>query len=690
MIAVATAYLSGLFFASFFTGAKSFVVPLGFFMIFLIIGISKKFSANDFAVVIVSFTVAFSTNSIYTRYVYENIVSYNGINGSFSGIITDYDVYDGDKANYIIKGKINNRRTAKISVFCDNIGADYGDGVNIENCTFSIIKGDYLFDSKSYYKSQRVFLNAEKCGNITLEKRDSHKIRNFLANYKAKIISDFRIKLGDECGGILSGMVFGEKGFIGDNLKNSLYRTGIGHVMAVSGLHISVMAFAMMSVLNFLKINKFLCFVLVNILMIAMTVMADCPVSAIRAVIMLDMSFSARLFLRQNDTFNSLAIAVLLICLENPYVIYSSGFWLSVSGTFGIGVFAPYMVKNIDDSTYFGKLLKLFLAMLCTTLAVMPVSMMYFSEISLISPFSNMLIIPLCSVCMILGMLYTVTFGLLPVLQSAGGIIKIIIFISEKISESEFCSISVKNGISAKIAVICMFGVMLVKVCLENRRITAFAVAFSVSSTFMASSFLRNAQRKIFTVAVLGSGTNAVSVVSYRGENYIFDLSGHYKSAEYAEKYVAENGIRAVDFISLEKNANALYSAYKEKFAFREVREWYTAHDISGFSGGNSVIFGTDGYLIENSRYKIRYADRTLDIVHGDSEMMISSAKGGISEKNALSVYYGNIPEKSDMICDGKSIYLDNKSNIFYQYSGMNNFIVEISDDGTFKIKNLK
>lgn len=690
MIAVATAYVSGLFFASFFTGAKNLLVALVFFLVFVVFGRLKNFSVNDFAVVAVSFAVAFSTGSIYTRCVYEKIISYDGKNGCFSGIVSDYDLYDGDKARYTLKGRINGQRTAKISVFCDNLGAEYGDMINIENCTFSIISGDYLFDSESYYKAEKIFLNAEKCGSITLEKRDSHKIRNFLADYKAKVISDFRIKLGDDCGGFLAGMVFGEKGFIGDGLKNSLYRTGIGHVMAVSGLHISIMAVAFMGIMNFLKINKFISFISTNVLMCLMTVMADCPVSAVRAVIMLDIAFSARLFRRQNDVFNSLAVAVLLICLANPCVIYSSGFWLSVSGTFGIGVFAPYMVKRLNNRTYPEKIWRAFLAMLCTTVAVTPVSMLYFDEISLISPLSNMLVVPLCAVCVVLGMVCTLTCGFAPVLKSAGGIIKIIILISEKVSGLDFACVSGGDGLSAKIAVICIVAVVMAKVCTENRRFTAFVTAFSVGFTCAVSGFQRNARREIFTTAVLGRGNNAVAVVSYKNRNYIFDLSGHYKSAEYAEKYVAENALGTVDLISLENHANALYATYAEKFAFTEVREWYTGTEISGFSGGNSVIFGSDGYKIENSGYTITYADGTLDIVFGDSEMVISSAKDGISEKNALSVYYGNIPKKAGMICDGKSIYLDKKENIFYKYSGMNNFKAEISADGTYKIKNLK
>ncbi|MDE6092172.1 MAG: ComEC/Rec2 family competence protein, partial [Ruminococcus sp.] len=344
MIGITAGYVSGLFFASFFTDLWHLLIPAGIFLAFVLIGIQNKFSVNDFAMVAISFALAFVSGEIYTHFLYNDIISYNNKEGNFSGIIEDYDSYDNDKARYILRGKINGVCTARVSFYSDELDAEYGDKVIIENCTFKKMTGDYLFDSESYYKSDRIFLTAEKADGVTVEKRNSYRIKNFLMDYRERIISDFRIVLGDDCGGFLAGMVFGEKSILDGSIKTSLYRTGIGHVMAVSGLHISVMAMFVMLILNFFRINKFVSFGLVNIFMLFMVTMANSPVSAIRAMIMLDIAFSAKLFLRQNDTFNSLAIAVLLICLENPYAVYSSGVQLSVAGTFGAGVFAPYMV----------------------------------------------------------------------------------------------------------------------------------------------------------------------------------------------------------------------------------------------------------------------------------------------------------------------------------------------------------
>ena len=690
MIGITAGYVSGLFFASFFTDLWHLLIPAGIFLVFVLTGKQKGLSVNDFTIVAVSFALSFMSGEMYTHFVYSDIISYDNTEGSFSGVVEDYDCYDNDKARYIVRGKINGVRTAKISFYSDTLDVGYGDTVSIGNCTFRKISGDYLFDSESYYKSDRIFLTAEKTADIVTVNNNSRKVKSFLMDYREKIISDFRITLGDDCGGFLAGMVFGEKRIIDGSLKTSLYRTGIGHVMAVSGLHISVMAMFVMMILNFLRINKFLSFGLVNIFMVFMVTMANYPVSAIRAMIMIDIAFSAKLFLRQNDTFNSLSIAVLLICLENPYVIYSSGFLLSVAGTFGIGVFAPYMVKNLPDVTSPDRIIRLFLTMLCTSLAILPVSMIYFEEISLISQLANIFIVPMCSFCMVLGMIYTVTGGIIPVLQPAGGIIKIILFIVGKVSRFKFTYISCGNDVAVKIALICTVVVIMIKVATGNRKYIAVSIALSVCVTACGSAFYGSMSRDIFTVAVLGKGNNASAVISYKSRNYIIDLSGHYKNPQYVGKYLSDNDIESIDCIMLTSDVHSLYSPYASELEFTDIENWFVMGNTVPCKNGNFTFFDDNGCQIENSDYRIRYDGEALKITFGRSEMCLISAKSKVPDHIGLTVFYGNIPKDSEMICDGKSIYLDEKEAVSYQYAGMNNFKTEMSADGTYKIIEMK
>jgi ComEC/Rec2-related protein len=191
--------------------------------------------------------------------------------------------------------------------------------------------------------------------------------------------------MSGKTGNFLGAMVFGEKRGFDPDMKTELYRSGVGHVMAVSGIHVSVIAVMLMAVLSRLQLGRILPFILMNVLLIIFITMAEWPASAVRALVMIDFIYSARIFRRQSDIFNSLAGAVLAICIADPFAVYSSGFFLSVTATFGIGVFGPYMTRNFTGNRH----VRNFLIMICTSMCIFPLTIKYFGETSLISPITN-------------------------------------------------------------------------------------------------------------------------------------------------------------------------------------------------------------------------------------------------------------------------------------------------------------
>lgn len=394
MIGASAAYMSGLFFASFFINKSGIIILPIIAVILYLIGRERKFSRFDFYIIIFSFLTAFTVSTSYTLNYYFKITEYTGRNCCFSGKITDYEIYDGDKASYVLKGKINGTQKAKISIYTVELDAEYGDIVNIENCTFKEPENDYLFDVETWYKSRHIFIQADKFDGISVENTDSANLKNMLALFRKDMISKIQLAVGEETGGFLAGMIFGEKKYIDDNMENSLYRIGIGHILAVSGLHISIISFLAMILMKKLKVNKFIRFGILNVLFILMIIITDYPISAIRAVLMLDIMYSAPLFRQQNDSLNSIAVAALIISISDPYSVYSSGFILSLSGTFGIAVFGTFMTEKMPQETILQKFLVKFTVGICTAFSVMPISMYYFDETSIISPFTNILLLP--------------------------------------------------------------------------------------------------------------------------------------------------------------------------------------------------------------------------------------------------------------------------------------------------------
>lgn len=684
MIGAAAAYMSGLFFASFFTFGSGLLFAV--ISAALLLLISRKFSIkkSDIIMLVSVFTAALCVSSVYTSVKYDKAIAYHGAEGSFSGEIESVTYYDEEKASYILDGRINGEFKAKAVYFGEAYDVSLGDTINIENCTFTIPDSDYLFDSAGYYLSDRVFLSIEKADGITHTSENSRKLQNFLLDYKERVKSDFVIKAGEQNGGLLSGMVFGDKENITENAKTSMYRTGIGHIMSVSGLHVSIVAAVIMMILKRLRVNRYASFVLMNLFVAAMVIMAESPVSAIRAAIMLNFIYAAGLFRRQNDTLNSLSCAVLIICIFNPYVIYSSGFLLSVSGTFGIGVFAPYMTKSMKAGKLLESFIKSVVQMMCVSLCVLPVSIIYFDEVSLISPITNVLLIPLCSVVLLIGILYTATGGLISLLSIAGVVSDLVFWITDKLSRLEITYFSCGSDRLFYISLLCAFFVLLAYFIFKSRKFTAIAIACAVTVFIFTSTLVSSIMRQKFRIAVLGRGSNAVTVINYHGRAEAVDLSGHYKSAEYLRKYLASNSVNELSFLALTEDVQAQYSAYCETLGLVKtdnvlVCSTYMPEEFA-------IPFSQDGFTAENNEYAVSYSDGVLTVGYAGSEIVIIPAKKSEIVSADLTVVYGNITKKTEIIDNENVFYLDESE---YSNSGINNFEIEIDNNGSITVRRL-
>lgn len=671
MIGAAAAYLSGLFFASFFTDKFGIILIIIIPVIVFEIAKVRKFSRFDLYIIFFSFLTALTVSLTYTLKCYYSVTDFEGTKGSFSGKVTDYEVYTGDRASYILDGIINDKQKAEIILYCYETGAEYGDIITLENCDFLAIENDYLFGAKDYYKSRHIFLRVNGAESIDVRYTDSAKFKKMLFSFRENMIDKIFMNIGEDTGGFLTGMIFGEKRYLDENIKISLYRSGIGHILAVSGLHISVIASMVMLIMNKMKVNKFISFGIMNLLLLLFITLANYPVSAIRSAIMLDIMYSAPFFRRQNDSLNSIAVAVFIISIADPYSVYNSGFILSISGTFGVAVFGKYMAEKTE-----GKISSAFIISLCTTFSVMPVVLYYFDETSLISPLADVILVPLCTLAMIFGLLYIITGGLLPVLLYVADIlIKIVINVSDIFSSVSFLHISQINNIFPLILILSGFVIICLFLFKGGKRL--LTVSISLTSVIccvliVISAKIRNEN---MIVAVLGNRNNCVVAVSYDGRTDIIDLSGHYRSAEYVRKYLSENGINKINSLILTNDTASQDIIYETNLQPFTVGERFAVKNIDIYNGRLKLL-GDSGFTSDSGDYSIRYYDDVLSVDYNECEINFSLAMDNV-QTDGLSVYYGNITKNTEVYEDG--IYLDE----------INNFEIILSADGQYKMRSL-
>lgn len=634
MIGAAAAYVSGLFFASFFYDSIGIIAALCTAVLVIIYGRLKNFKALDYLILTVFFVGAVTVNRCYTNFVYNKITAYSGKEGSFCGEITDYTVYDGDFASYTLKGQINNSQNARISVFTTNLDADYGDIIAIDKCKFSVFENDYLYDSLTWNKSRHIYLEAEKISGISVKKQNNSHIKRSLASFREEMTARLRIEMDGETGGFLSGMIFGGSEQIDSEISSDLYRLGIGHILSVSGLHVSAVGAVIMSILKRLRINRYIRFAAVNLFLFLLVGLAEYPVSAIRAVFMLDMLYSAELFGEQNDSLNSLCLAALAICICDCYAVYSSSFILSFSGTFGIAVFAPYMTKNIDKSTFRGDIKAEITSAVCVSLAVLPVSMYYFDETSLISPLSNILLLPLCTAALICGFAFVLTGGVFTfLLLPAELFLSAVISISDALSAVPFFTVPRINEFIPLIF-IAGAGITALTYLFSGRKKTVTAVLtaavfISASMTIVMTETIKNRP----VIAVLGDMTSAVVVISYGNERIISDLGGS-SNEKYVEKYLANNGRRENEYLLLTSDIAAKTASYSQNLKHISSENVYAITEEIDFT---------------NDKCSVRYFNGALEVTVGNHTYAFCTAKTDDDISADLTFVYGYIPKSAEI-----------------------------------------
>ncbi|MEE8825824.1 MAG: DNA internalization-related competence protein ComEC/Rec2 [Eubacteriales bacterium] len=138
---------------------------------------------------------------------------------------------------------------------------------------------------------------------------------------------------------ILCAMLTGDRSGLDERVR-ALWRTaGVTHMLCISGLHLTVLGMGLFELLRKMKIRTAPAGILSLLVMAGYTVFTGASVSACRAFFMFALGIIAKLIGRTYDFWTALAVAAMLILLENPYYLFYSGFQMSFAAVMICGIF---------------------------------------------------------------------------------------------------------------------------------------------------------------------------------------------------------------------------------------------------------------------------------------------------------------------------------------------------------------
>jgi competence protein ComEC len=210
---------------------------------------------------------------------------------------------------------------------------------------------------------------------------------------------------------LLKSLLFGEEEEIPFEWKEKLNQTGVRHISAVSGMNITIISSLILSFLLFLGLWRHHAFYLSVFLILFYVLMIGAPSSAIRAAIMGILYLTAQYFGRMASGERSVIFAATLMLLFNPLLLrYDIGFQLSFLAILGIIYFYQFFFEKLKK---FPKTVREGLSStLSAQIFTFPILIYNFGQISLISPLSNLLILPILPAITILGFIFSF-FGII-------------------------------------------------------------------------------------------------------------------------------------------------------------------------------------------------------------------------------------------------------------------------------------
>lgn len=613
MVHIGLSYISGLFFASFFNMRSQLPFVIAAAAIFVIFCLIKKPSMKHVIVWITAFVTGFSVYTGYDRCVYDKITSYAGEEIQFTGKITQISDYEADSSSYVLKGNINGQCRAKILLYADKLECSIGDSLTFEAQT-DVFENTYLFALKDYNKSNGIYIKAVNPSDITVIQNHKFSFYKAILDFRNSIIEKIRTVLNTKNSAVIIALLFGEKDSLGENTQSLLYRCGIGHAMAVSGMHLAVAAAMISSVLKKTFLKRKLRFLILEISVILFVIFSGMSVSVIRAAIMMTLVYGAAIFARKPDILNSLCIAAAAMSLFNPFIIHNSSFLLSWTGTFAVGVFAPFMTKQTDDRFITGKIKKYAVSAFCISAAVFPVSVMYFDEISVVSLLSDILILPLCICGLICGLIVSVTAGVsfiaYPVLMIGAVSASLILKISDVIGRFSFSYIA--SGYTYMCPAVLVMALFVVFTALRWKKpsLTAWSIIISAFVMCISSFVYRYSDMGNLKIYNPGDDKSGIIAVEYNGNVDIIDLCGSTKDAGNASKLCRGFGFSKVNSLSLPQNPYTEAVSFDRHMALTHVSHVYLPEQT--FISEDCKICGCYPEYLDFSIDSIMYSDYSI------------------------------------------------------------------------------
>jgi len=364
----------------------------------------------------------------------------------------------------VIEGSVSKIRYSKsygtaFDIHLDSInGEDYNDTVLLK-CEYASAMqiGDRFrmtatgadFDNEKYDERSYLLPDGILCifvcttqENCEIAEQKDESVWNWFRKWNAQMAFRLENAVSGEEGRLANALLFGNRDAISDVTTLSFRRTGVSHLLALSGLHVSILIGFFEWLLRRLEVIRQWRMLAITVLSIGYLFLTGAAPSTVRAVLMLWMMNIGFILQSDYDSFTSLSLILTIFLFVTPHAVTDLGMWMSFIATASIVVFVPALnkaMKAFSKNKRYSKFIRrkvrslvsaVFIGIVAN-LALLLIQALAFGEYSILSVPATILL----SIPMSLTLVLSIVAVILPPIGflcrwSAGAMLAIVDFLS--------------------------------------------------------------------------------------------------------------------------------------------------------------------------------------------------------------------------------------------------------------------
>lgn len=357
----------------------------------------------------------------------------------------------------------------------------------------------------------------------------------------------------EETAGFLLALTTGERSALSAGLQEELSSTGLSHVTAASGLHLNLL-FSALFLLPGSRRKKGL-FLLPALL--AFAALAGFTPSICRAAVMQAILLLGPVLDREEDGLTSLALALALILLNNPYGAASVSLQLSFAAMLGLLVVCPALRRRTEGKKT-GRLRRSLMTTLGANVFTIPLVLYYFRQASLIAPLSNLvllwllpLLLPLAMICALAGWLWP-GLGIL-LAPPVGWLTGLVLELIHLLAQFPYAVLPGDSPVFLSWVVLAYVvgGLILSGHCRGRRaKLAGVLLAFTLAGCFWTAGL--KGDRSTLEISLLDVGQGQCILITSADQTAVIDCgSSNRDSAAILEEALSDRNRKTVDLLIL-------------------------------------------------------------------------------------------------------------------------------------------